>query len=247
MIRLGITGTSTGVGKTIVAAGVAAALAKRELRVGVMKPVETGVNGETADAKLLVAAAGSSDPLDVVCPQTFAEPLAPWVAAERAIQSVDLERLNTSFQRITSRRDAVIVETSGGLMTPLTRDVGFHSLFERWGLDLLVVAGNVLGALNHTLLTVAAARQARLRTIAVVLKDLSPEPQSLAAETNADALARLLPGTTVLVFPWVSDAADISQLAEAAERSRVISLLTGEARRSLEATTPMTVAHSRTL
>lgn len=247
MIRLGVTGTSTGVGKTIVAAGVAAALADRGMRVGVMKPVETGVNGEPEDAKLLAAAAGSSDPLDVVCPQTFAEPLAPWVAAERAARSVDLERLTAAFRRITSHRDAVIVETAGGLMTPLTRDLGFHSLFERWGLELLVVAGNALGALNHTLLTIDAARAARLRIIAVVLKEVAPEPQSLAAETNADALVRLLPGTNVLAFPWVSDASDISQLANAAEQSGVIPLLIGGDRRLREATTPMTVAHSRTL
>lgn len=243
MIRLGVTGTSTGVGKTIVAAGVAAALRERGLRVGVMKPVETGVNGEPADAKLLRGAAGSSDPLDEVCPQTFAEPLAPWVAAENANRYVDLERLTNCFRQITTNKDAVIVETAGGLMTPLTKDLGFHSLFEQWSLDLLVVAGNVLGALNHTLLTIEAARQARLRIVAVVLNDLAPAPRSLAEETNADALARLLPGTAVRAFPWVSDASDISQLAQAAERSGVMPLLIGGTLRSFEATTSLTAGH----
>ena len=241
MIRIGVAGTGTGVGKTVVAAGTAAALREHGLRVGVMKPVETGVNGEPTDASLLRAAAGSSDPLDVVCPLSFAEPLAPWLAAQRAHQSIDLERLNDSFQRITTERDAVIVETAGGLMTPLSKDSGFHSLFEWWGLDLLVITENVLGALNHALLTIEAARQARLRVIAVILKEFAPKPRSLAEETNASALARLLPGISVLSFPWVSDASDISQLARAAEKSGVVTLLTGGARRSLGAARPLTV------
>jgi dethiobiotin synthase len=192
MIRLGVTGTDTGGGKTVVAAGIAAALTQRGLQTGVMKPVETGVDGEPADAMLLRTAAGSPDPLEIVCPLQFTEPLAPWLAAERAPQSIDMERLNESFRRISSARDAVIVETAGGLLTPISRDAGFDSLFRKWRLDLVIVAENVLGALNQTLLTVQAARQAGLRVVSVILKEFAAQPRSLAEETNASALARLL-------------------------------------------------------
>lgn len=244
MIRLGVTGTSTGVGKTIVAAGIAAALRVRGLRVAVMKPVETGVDGEPSDATFLRAAAGSLDRLEDVCPLRFAEPLAPWVAAKRSHQNINLERLNSSYERITRNCEAVLVETAGGLMTPLSENLGFHSLFAQWGLDLIVVTGNVLGALNHTLLTIEAARHARLRVTAVIVKELAAEPRSLAEETNASTLARLLPGVSVLSFPWVSDAADISQLADATEKTGVVQLLTGGARRSLGAATPLPVGHA---
>jgi dethiobiotin synthetase len=235
MIRLGITGTSTGVGKTVVAASIAAALTQRGMRVGAMKPIETGVNGEPQDATALRIAAGALDRLEDVCPVRFAEPLAPWIAAERAQQPIDLVLLNDCFGRIATNRNAVIVESAGGLLTPLSKDLGFHSLFQQWRLDALVVTGNVLGALNHTLLTVRAARQARLRVLGIIVKDLTARRRSLAEETNASALSRLLPAVTVLSFPWVRDPTDISSLADAADASGVVSLVTAAIRRSPDA------------
>jgi dethiobiotin synthetase len=234
MIRLGITGTGTGVGKTVVAAGIAASLSRQGMRVGAMKPIETGVNGEPEDATALRIAAGALDRLEDVCPLRFAEPLAPWIAAERAQESIDFVLLNECFSRIAANRSAVIVESAGGLMTPLSKDLGFHSLFQQWRLDALIVTGNVLGALNHTLLTVRAARQARLRVLGIIIKDLAPKHRSPAEQTNANALSRLLPAVTVLSFPWVRDPTDISSLAEAADASGVVSLVTAAMRRSPE-------------
>jgi dethiobiotin synthetase len=213
VIRLGITGTDTGVGKTVVAAALIAGLRAVGHRVAAMKPIETGVAGAPADAAILHAAAGGTDRLDDVCPSRFADPLAPMVAAARAHDPVDLAGLDAAFQRLTRDRDAIIVEGAGGLLVPITEQLAFDGLFRRWELDLIVVAANRLGALNHTLLTVRAARQAGLRVRAVVLNTVHPGGGSLATCTNLDTLRALLPGDTVISFPYAEPPHKASDLA----------------------------------
>jgi dethiobiotin synthetase len=220
MIRLAVTGTDTGVGKTIIARAAAALFASRGLRVAVMKPVETGVahDGEPADALLLRRAAGTRDPLDDVCPVTFAEPLAPLVAAERARRPVEVEALDAAFGRLTPGRDAIVVEGAGGLLVPVTERLSYADLFARWRLELIVVAANRLGAINHTLLTVQAARAAGLSVRCVVLNSLTRETADLAMQTNPDALTQLLPRVRVMRWPWLADVDDDAALAAHAEQ-----------------------------
>jgi dethiobiotin synthetase len=86
--------------------------------------------------------------------------------------------------------------------------VAFDTLFRRWGLEIIVVAGNRLGALNHTLLTVRTAETAGLVVRAVIVNTMSDAPPSLAERTNVDALRRLVPGTAVLPFPYVTPSDD---------------------------------------
>jgi len=233
MIRLGVTGTDTGVGKTVIAVALLALLRRRGLRVAAMKPVETGVlPGAPSDAARLRAAAGGGDRLGDVCPVSYAEPLAPLVAAERARRPVDLEALDAAFGRLAARRDAVVVEGAGGLLVPLTEQVSYAELFARWGLGVFVVAGNRLGAINHVMLTVHAARAAELRIRGVVLNAATDATPDVAAETNAAALAQLLPGIPVLSWPWLQDLSD-DALAERAER---VGLLTAEHLNTMERT-----------
>jgi dethiobiotin synthetase len=205
MIRLGVTGTDTGVGKTLVSTVLLRVLRSRGLRASAMKPVETGVKPDdpNSDAFRLQAAAGGEDPIGDVRPLLIAEPLAPWVASERAGTEVDLGVLDAAFERLCAGRDAVLVEGAGGLLVPLTRDMGFDGLFVQWELDVIVVAGNRLGAINHTLLTVRAAHDAGLRVRGVVLNALDPEPPGIAEATNLEALSELLAPVPVLSFPWL--------------------------------------------
>jgi dethiobiotin synthetase len=218
VIRLGVTGTDTGVGKTVVAVALVALLRRRGLRVAAMKPVETGVvPGAPTDAARLRAAAGGADRPDDVGPIVYADPLAPLVAAERAGRPVDLDALDTAFGRLMAQRDAVVVEGAGGLLVPLTEQVSYAELFASWQLDLVVVAANRLGAINHVLLTVEAARAAELRIRGVVLNDGTGTTPDLATATNAAALARLLPDVPVVTWPRLSDVSD-SALAAHSER-----------------------------
>jgi dethiobiotin synthetase len=232
-VRLGVTGTDTEIGKTVVASALAALARARGLACGVMKPLETGVlasarvDGPTArsDAERLRAAAGVDDPLDLVRPIALAEPLAPMVAAQRAGRPIDLPLLDRAFDRLRAGRDLMIVEGAGGLLVPITSEVHYGHLFARWGCELVVVAGNRLGVLNHTRLTVQAAESLGLRVRAIVLTSLTGREASAAEATNVDALVTLLPHIRCVRFPWVARWEDPDALAAAAEGAGLADLL----------------------
>lgn len=218
MIRLGITGTDTGVGKTVVAAALIGLLRQRGATVAAMKPVETGVETDVGtDAERLRDAAGQSDPTSDVNPVRYREPLAPYVAAERSHSAVDLSQLDAAVERLSRGRDALVVEGAGGLLVPLSRNASYADLFARWRLATIVVAANRLGAINHVLLTVQAARVAGLELRGVVLNAVTPA-HDLAATTNPAAVTALLESVPVLTFPWVPCPWDDRALAGVAER-----------------------------
>ena len=112
-----VTGTDTGIGKTLVASAIAASLSAR-MRVGVLKPAETGCREQRGvlvpdDAVRLQAAAASKSPLEVICPFRYAEPLAPWLAAERAARPISIEHVRECFAEIRADSDVVLVESAG--------------------------------------------------------------------------------------------------------------------------------------
>jgi dethiobiotin synthetase len=198
MIRLGVTGTDTGVGKTLVSSALVYLFRRHGLRVAAMKPVETG-DGD--DGTRLWHVAGASDAVEDVAPIRFPDALAPVLAARRAGRAVDLAALDAAFARLTRDRDAVIVEGAGGLLVPFTDTLGFDGLCRRWSLDLVIVAANRLGVINHTRLTVRAAESAGLRVRAVVLSTLTTDPPDVAQETNLAAL-REFAGAPVFALPF---------------------------------------------
>lgn len=192
-----VTGTDTGVGKTLITAGLAHALRAQGIDIGVMKPVETGChsrNGrlQPVDALALREAAGSRDALDLVNPYRFREPLAPMVAAERLGRGIDGERLMERFGRLADRHTIMLVEGAGGLLVPITEKLSFLDLAARLRLPVLVVIGSRLGALNHARLTVEAALTARVPVAGAILNRATAE-RSPARTTNLSALRRLLP------------------------------------------------------
>jgi dethiobiotin synthetase len=221
MIRIGITGTDTAVGKTYLSTVLLALLRRRGLNVAAMKPVETGVKADdpASDAMRLRDAAGSTDPIELIRPILLAEPLAPWVARMRSGGSVDLNALDSAFAQLEEGREAILVEGAGGLLVPITRDLAYDGLFVQWGLDLIVVAGNRLGTINHTLLTVRAAHDAGLRVRGVILNALGPEPGGIAERTNLEALAELLEPVPVLPFPWIRKDRPLDYAVDIAEEN----------------------------
>ena len=170
MRSLFVTGTDTGVGKTVVSCTLARALGLRGEDVGVMKPVETGV-GEAGplDAIALREAAGVEDPLKDICPQRFALPAAPSVAAAAEQREVDLAAVRSAFARIAARHDGVIVEGAGGLLVPVADSLCMADLARDLGLPILVVARAALGTINHTLLTLEVAVARGLEVLGVVI------------------------------------------------------------------------------
>jgi len=219
VIRLGITGTDTGVGKTLVGCGISAALTRRGFRVTAMKPIETGVaaNDVTRDGARLARAAGDARPLALLAPLTLPDPVAPLVAARRAGTTIDLDALDHAIRSAEVDTDVLIVEGAGGLLVPITERISFDALFARWSLELIIVAANRLGVINHVRLTCAAARAAGLGVRAVVLNRVMPGTADASVADNAHVIAEL-EAVRVVELPWTPHPDDLDVVADLCER-----------------------------
>jgi dethiobiotin synthetase len=186
MRGLFITGTDTDVGKTFVAAGLAAALTRRGVDVGVMKPVATG---DSDDARRLLEASGSGDPLDLVNPIHLKAPLSPHLAARLEKRRIDLRAVDRAFAKLKSRHEIVIVEGAGGLLVPIRDGFTMADLAKRFQLPLLIVARDSLGTINHTSLSVEAARSRGLTVLGVVVNRSRPGKPDQAERLNPAAIA----------------------------------------------------------
>jgi len=203
-----VIGTDTGVGKTVVASGLAWALRNRGLDVGVMKPVQSGhAFGSSSDAVLLRNASQSNDAMAEIRPYYFDAPLAPAVAADRCGVRIVLSRLTRAFRRLARRHEFVVVEGIGGLMVPLTTTKTTLDWIESLGLPLVLVAANRLGAINHTLLTVSAAQARGLKIHTIILNHPSPR-RGLPERTNGDTLKKLIPRTRLTEIPYLNGRAE---------------------------------------
>jgi dethiobiotin synthetase len=192
-----VTGTDTDVGKTVVACALARGLRERGHDAGVMKPIETGVGSEgPRDAIALRAAAGDVDPLEDVCPQRFALPAAPTVAAAAEGREVDLAAVDAAYARLAAQHELLVVEGAGGLLVPAAAGLTMADLAARFGLPLVVVARSALGTINHTRLTLEAAR-ARGHDVAGLVISHATGPLSAADQANLQVLRRE-PGAPLL-------------------------------------------------
>jgi dethiobiotin synthetase len=223
MMRLGITGTDTGVGKTVIASAAVAWLGSRGLKVAAMKPIETGE--QLVDAKLLQRAGGSIDSIDDICPVHFPEPVAPFSAAYNSGTTVNLSLLDDAYSRLAAGRDAIVVEGAGGLLVPITRETSFASLFKRWNLTLLIVAANRLGVLNHTLLTLRVARSLGIPVRGIILNDVPLKSPDASLDSNLEILKQLVRDVPLIAFPRIGEPLDLTRLCDVAESSGLGALL----------------------
>ena len=197
MRALFITGTDTGVGKTVVTCAIARAATARGHAVAVCKPVATGAEWDGArwvcdDTRRLAAAAGTSPPPEEVTRWTFREPAAPPVAARAEGAELHLGAIAAEVRRHASPEHLLLVEGVGGLLCPLTERETVGDLVAVLGFPLIVVTRRSLGTLNHTLLTLEVARGRGLDVRGVVVNETEP-PRSLAALTNLEELCRRCP------------------------------------------------------
>jgi dethiobiotin synthetase len=197
-LRFFVSGTDTGVGKTTVACGLAAAFRQRGIRVGVMKPAETGCelrDGEMTalDAVALSRAAASNAPLEFICPHRYPSPLAPAAAAETdGLEPPDLGRIRSAFERLAADSDVMLVEGAGGIAVPLTWRENYADLALDLGLELILVVANRLGCINSTLLSLDYAARRGMPIKGYILND-ADGARSPASLTNARSLERLTP------------------------------------------------------
>jgi dethiobiotin synthetase len=203
-----VTGTDTAVGKTIVAAAVCAALAERGERVAAFKPVVTGLDEEPGewprDHDLLAQVASAGQSPAQVAPLTFGPAVSPHYAAERVGRAIEPLELAAKARAVADGADALICEGVGGLLVPLTPGYLVRDLALDLDLPLLVVARPGLGTINHTLLTLEAARAAGLEVAAVVVTPWPEEPSGM--ERSNRATIESLGGAPVWALPVTTQA-----------------------------------------
>lgn len=208
------TGTDTNAGKTFVVAVVARALRQRGEPVRVCKPVATGAtltNGRLVsdDTVRLAEAVEWTGPLEAITPWTFAEPVAPPVAARLHRVKLTLDMLANAVARHRAAESLLLVEGIGGLLCPVTETEMVADLIKLLRLPLVIVARRALGTLNHTLLTLEVAHGRGLKVAGVVVTETTP-PSGLAEATNVDELRRRLNVPVLAVVPHQSAGSNIA-------------------------------------
>ena len=225
-----ITGTSTGVGKTAIAAGLAWALSKRNIDVGVMKPFATAnrvfsKKHKSQDTAILAEASGAEDSDRDLNPFFYSIAASPVMAAELKYgPPVDIEKALQDLRSLARKHDILIVEGIGGIMVPLTENEVVAGFVKRANLPLIIVSTSKIGTLNHTLLTVMACEKFRLRVAGIVLNKMSKVPSKVEQKT-AEIIERLVDVPVIAEIPFLKGAnyIDVGKLLE--ERCNLEALL----------------------
>ena len=191
-----ISGTDTGVGKTVVTACLLALYHKRSVDLGVMKPMETGIDPEcsseaNSDAKFLLAVSGNQDALEEVCPIRLQPPAAPLQAARMTGQTIAIDSILENFRKLQTRYDQILVEGVGGLMVPLKPDYFITDLIRDMDLPLIIVSRLTLGTLNHTLLTLKTAQSTGIEIAGVILNRSDNNPLNDVEKGQANLIHEL--------------------------------------------------------
>jgi dethiobiotin synthetase len=196
-----VTGTDTGVGKTVVSAGLLRLLTRAGRRPVPFKPVETGCRrGVPADARALRDAAARTDiDIRLVCPITFLAPVAPAAASPRA-RPIRRSDLLAAFRRLRPLGDCFVVEGAGGLLSPYAARLTAADLARMFRLPLLLVARNALGTINHTALAIAEIERQALPFAGYVLVTTRRAP-NLARQHNAELIERMTGHAPLAVLP----------------------------------------------
>lgn len=184
-----VTGTDTGVGKTIVAASIAATLAAHGERVCAFKPVVTGLDDPGPWDHCVLAGAARVEP-ESVAPYLYEPPVSPHLAAALANEEIDFDALLGFARSRAAEASVIVAEGVGGLLVPLTPDHTVRDLAVALELPLVIAARPGLGTISHTLLTLEAARSAGLSVAGVVLTPWPARPNAMQ-QSNRETIARL--------------------------------------------------------
>ena len=220
-----VTGTDTGVGKTLISSALLHALSQAGLNTVGMKPLAAGAEMRDGalyndDVASLEAASSLSVPRELVVPYLLREPAAPHIAAALEHRTIDPQRLLQAYSQLSSEAEAVVVEGVGGFRVPLTEDFDTADLAEKLQLGVILVVGLRLGCLNHALLTAEAIAARGLTLVGWVANQIDPAMPH--QQDNIDALRSRLSAPLLGVVRWM----DVPTAAEAAA-SMEASLLPG--------------------
>ncbi|MEW6183355.1 MAG: dethiobiotin synthase [Bacillota bacterium] len=190
-----ITGTDTGVGKTVLSALLGLIYQSAGLKTAYLKPVETGaVKGPDGlvpgDTRFVSDVLGLEESIDVLCPYRFEHPVSPHLAGRMGKKEFKPQVVQECFKYLEKFYDAVIVEGAGGLLVPLSEKYMVADLARDLGLPVVITARPGLGTINHTLLTIAAALQVELKVAGVVVNRYPEDPDPVVKD-NPRAIAKL--------------------------------------------------------
>ena len=208
-----ITGTDTAVGKTLIAAGLVAALKERGVDVGVMKPLESGAPSFGSapiprDALYLKEIAGVIDDLNLINSYCFQAPLAPGVAAEKEGVEIDLKRIKMQYEELKGRHQFMVVEGAGGLLVPVAEGVLLPELIKLLELPLILVARSSLGTINHILLSLFYCQEEGLEVKGVIMSESTPDADP-SEESNAQVVAQFSGVPVLGSLPYLRDYAGV--------------------------------------
>jgi dethiobiotin synthetase len=222
-----ITGTDTGVGKTVIAGALILIMRHLGFRVCGMKPIETGCmrtgslerRAESkikntllmpADGMFLKEIADTDNSIDLITPVRFENPLAPFPASEIEGIPVDVGKIKEIYAKLSKKYDAVVVEGIGGLLVPLRRDYFVLDLARYFGLPVIIVSRPGLGTINHTMLTVHYGMKEGLAIAGIVINFSQPPEKTLAEETNPEVIRQISPVPILGIFPHLEDRENIA-------------------------------------
>ncbi|MCB9771453.1 MAG: adenosylmethionine--8-amino-7-oxononanoate transaminase [Candidatus Omnitrophica bacterium] len=193
-----ISATDTGVGKTTAIKVIGTLLKDQGLDVGVMKPVQCGGD----DAKSLKEFLQSTDPMAEINPYFAKEPVSPHISFKREEMQVHREKIISIFQKLRRRHDVLLVEGAGGLMVPIREDYLIADLVKDLGLEMVIVSRLGLGTINHTLLTIAKARDMGISVSGVIFSETEKKTVGIPEKTNPSAIKELskVPGLGIIPF-----------------------------------------------
>lgn len=220
-----ITGTDTGVGKTIVAGALIRALRSLGYKTVGMKPIETGCQRavdsrqQTVDSRqhtarnsdilipedgtFLQEMSGTGEPLDLITPITFEKPLAPLPASEIEDRPIDREKIMRAFRHLAKKYDTLVIEGIGGIMVPISKTYFVVDLVSDLGLPVIVVTSPRLGTLNHTLLTMQAAITRGISVAGIIINYHKPPEGTIAEQTNPAVLEMTCSAPLLGIFPYI--------------------------------------------
>ncbi|MFH1287200.1 MAG: dethiobiotin synthase [bacterium] len=203
-----ITGTDTDVGKTIVSAALAFGLKKKAVNIGVMKPiacggVKIGNRFVSEDAIILKKTVDADDPIELINPVCFKNPIAPYPASLLENKKVDFKKIRLSYKKLINKYDFLLVEGIGGVLVPIKKKYFVIDLIKELNLPVIVVCRSNIGTINHTLLTVNALQLKGIKILCLVFNKTSLSAEDSSEKSNPDIINKLT-GIPVVKFPFIA-------------------------------------------
>ena len=202
-----ISGTDTDVGKTFVTAGIALALKKMGINVGVMKPFAAGTpkkNGyKSNDVQLLAKASQVNEPEELLNPYFFPIPASPFTASKNLGIKVDVKIVMNSFKLLSSLYDVLLVEGIGGIMTPILEDYFVIDLIKNMNLETIIVTSSRIGTINHTIMTNEMCQRYGIKIRGLIINNL--ESNGYPAQELKRDLEVLTQKPVICSIPFIKD------------------------------------------